>query len=244
MTVNYLTLHPAKVARLIGSYKKTGAHLRQYLARPVSQAEFEAAVKWVRAEAERQAAVKTARNARRGTVGRSLHTLDPLAMRTPGCALRNWQARKSLEAAEKRREAERALRAETHGELVRLAAEWLHRPCASRAAKAGVTAQLSYFAAELSTKTDVTQAIARLQTEVVAHFLLHRKHRKFTTNYRSASGSLYVTRDGQRLRLSDHALGMADYGSREQTHRGPEVVFCGSETWKEALAEVAAQIKS
>lgn len=57
------------------------------------------------------------------------------------------------------------------------------------------------------------------------------------------SETLYA-RFGQRdLRLSGHELGVADYGSREQRHIGPEVIISGDEAVADILQDCLYEIR-
>jgi len=75
--------------------------------------------------------------------------------------------------------------------------------------------------------------------DTAAHTLLHAVHAGGTTlDYRSASGSTYLRRGDVVLRLSDHNLGYADHGTREQLHNGPEIIVNGRETPTDLAAAI------
>jgi hypothetical protein len=93
----------------------------------------------------------------------------------------------------------------------------------------------------------VVREVARLAVEVTATALLRAG---WQMDHRSESGSIYLARvlpepvGRLRLRISDHALGYADAGTRRQWHDGPELILDPVEApgdlvqWgREALAE-------
>lgn len=78
-----------------------------------------------------------------------------------------------------------------------------------------------------------------------SQFVVNRMKREgWTVDHKSDSGSVYVVSPDLkvRLRISDHDLGVADYGSREQFHNGPELVLRLVTPESDILAELRDQL--
>ncbi len=143
-----------------------------------------------------------------------------------------------LKAKKQKNRDERAER-EAASEAV-AATFWLSKPSRGRSVKRDTQNELDWFLDGWGSRRDLRRATSQLIAACAARHMAYRPRKagRWTEDYQSASGSCYVRRAEMRLRLSDHDLGYADYGSREQVHDGPEVIFHGTETWREVLKMV------
>jgi hypothetical protein len=152
------------------------------------------------------------------------------------------ERREAAERAEWRRLMDLRTREEREAQdaLIRL---WAGLPCRWRKQRAYCQLLLG---STVWTVREVRGAIARLAVEVTATALLRRG---WGLEHRSSSGTIYLQKSLAsdpyliRLRLSDHELGYGDYGTRRQVHRGPELVFGGTEAPGDAvdLAEITVE---
>lgn len=135
------------------------------------------------------------------------------------------QAQRAAEAAQAaewraRREADEAARLE-RDRAVR--AEWLAMPCRWQRGEHDSTAKIALL--------------------TLAHRLaVVGKRRGAMVEASPRSETRYLWCGSLSLRLSNHELGYADYGTRRQAHRGPQVI-CGVVGLAEVIAESIAAVR-
>jgi len=114
-------------------------------------------------------------------------------------------------------------------------------PPASRKGMEQVRDALQREGTEFFTREDVRREWYK---GAAAYFDKTLKRAGWKLDHKSDSGSRYYTHpmEDVRLRVSDHELGYADYGSRKQSHRGPEVVLDSIKSEAELLDQVNAAI--
>jgi hypothetical protein len=99
---------------------------------------------------------------------------------------------------------------------------WLEAPSRWKASKEHVELALN---PEFYGSRQFLNRLRARQRDVVAHRLIVKHGWRFEA--RSDSGTIYLLSPaGSYARISDHQLGFADYGTREQYHRGgPDIVL-------------------
>jgi hypothetical protein len=105
---------------------------------------------------------------------------------------------------------------------LKTALPWLEAPSRWKASKEKVELALN---PEFFDGSQFLKQLRARQRDVVAHQLIVKHGWRF--DGRSDSGTIYLfSPAGSYVRISDHQLGFADYGTREQFHRGgPDIVL-------------------
>lgn len=119
--------------------------------------------------------------------------------RHPAVVAKHDAERRELEAAESRRRKREAAEAARRAAA---RAAWLTMPCRWKRDRLGNAA------AAAATLAHAVAVAGKMQAESSP-----------------SSATRYVWSGTLALRVSDHGLGYADYGTRRQSHRGPEVVL-------------------
>jgi len=214
------------------AHRRCGGSLAACNSRAIKSAIREALGRDPRDAAEKDAIIREALRQQR--------LADDRAARRPAAAPVMLDLRLRLE--QRRRQRARDERARRAMELV---GAWLRFKGLGKQ-RDKLVRDIGLFVGGLLEERDLRRALARVQVRALAHMLAYRRQRakRWTLDYVSASGSRYLCRGDVRLRLSDHHLGYADYGSREQVHRGPELVCTGDGSPRQMLRELVALLRS
>ena len=220
------TVRMIAAARRLHSKKRANRKIREFLERDagrlLTDAEYCSRLNALRdavaSEVDRRAAIARCRLDSRTIPESERHWL--------GQAQSPARRRFLQRAISKRREAESAPNNEEQSRRVEIAHAWLNAPCRWQRAKKELRAATYCSLGQngiTHSRREFREALAATMRDCVSHELHKRGHR---LDYRSASGSTYFWIGEARARISDHELGFADYGTRQQIHHdGPDCVF-------------------